>query len=78
MTVLAVIGVLTSVVSAFYYLRVVVNMYMLPAEGDVEPGFEPTALRTALWVTALGTIVIGVVPYLLTELADKVTLAVIG
>jgi hypothetical protein len=53
-------------------------MYMLPAEGDAQPGFEPMALRTALWLTALGTVVIGVVPYLLTELADKVTLAVIG
>jgi NADH-quinone oxidoreductase subunit N len=78
LVVLAVIGVLTSVVSVFYYLRVVVNMYMLPAEGDAQPGFEPMALRTALWLTALGTVVIGVVPYLLTELADKVTLAVIG
>ena len=77
LVILAVIGVLTSVVSAFYYLRVVVNMYMMEPDSDMEPGYEPTALRTALWITAAGTVVLGILPYLMTELADEVTLAII-
>ena len=39
---LAVVGVLTSVLGAYYYLRVVVYMYMRPAEG------EPDALALAV------------------------------
>ena len=35
---LAVVGVLTSILGAFYYLRVVVHMYMKPAEGSDEAG----------------------------------------
>ena len=38
---LAVIGVLTSVVSAFYYIRVVVNMYLADGEGDPAAGATP-------------------------------------
>ena len=48
---LAIVGILTSVLGAFYYLRVVVHMYMKPAEGsrgagrraghDVRPGRWP-------------------------------------
>ncbi len=41
---LAITGVLTSVLGAFYYLRVVVHMYMRPAEGEVEPIAAPAAL----------------------------------
>ena len=52
---LAVIGVLASLISAFYYLRVVKNMYF--GDGDPEPRSELTLnLVTAL--TALGTIVL--------------------
>lgn len=45
---LAIIGVLTSLVSAYYYLRVVINMYMQPG--------EPVAQRdTWVYITAAGT-----------------------
>ena len=40
---LAVVGVLMSVVSAFYYLRIVVGMYMEDAASDVS--FDPTPVR---------------------------------
>jgi NADH-quinone oxidoreductase subunit N len=33
---LAIVGVLTSVLGAYYYLRVIVYMYMRPAEGETE------------------------------------------
>lgn len=76
--VLAVIGVLTSLVSAYYYLRVIVNMYML--EGDARPvaDHQPVALRSALWLTAMGTLILGILPYIMTDLARDVTLAVVG
>ena len=64
---LAVLGVLTSLVSAFYYLRVVVNMYM--REGDVTAEREPwLAGVTAL--TAIATVALSLVPQWLFLLAS--------
>lgn len=45
---LAVAGVLTSILGAFYYLRVIVHMYMKPAEG------EDRAVTTTSMALALG------------------------
>ncbi|MCI0711060.1 MAG: NADH-quinone oxidoreductase subunit N [Chloroflexi bacterium] len=72
---LAVVGVLTSVVSAFYYLRVVVNMYMEPGTPETQP--ETPSLRWALGITAAGTLILGILPYFMTELAEGVTVALI-
>jgi NADH-quinone oxidoreductase subunit N len=52
---LAVVGVLTSVLGAYYYLRVIVYMYMRPAEGETE------TLSTAGTTLALGAAVAVVV-----------------
>ncbi len=49
---LAVAGVLTSILGAFYYLRVIVHMYMKPAEG------EDQAVTTPSMALALGGAVI--------------------
>ena len=72
LTVLAVIGVLTSVVSAFYYIRVVVNMYLADGEGDPAAG----ATRYVTWATYFafaGTLLIGIMPFIITALSDRVT-----
>jgi NADH-quinone oxidoreductase subunit N len=64
---LAIIGVVTSLISAFYYLRVVVNMYMK----DGDPGVEREPLldfTTAL--TAVATVVLSLVPQFLFLLAS--------
>ncbi|PJF45198.1 MAG: NADH-quinone oxidoreductase subunit N [Phototrophicales bacterium] len=75
---LAVAGILTSVVSAYYYLRVVVNMYMIaPDEGAAPQRIQPV-LRSALVLTAAGTLVFGILPYLLSDITKDVTLAIIG
>jgi len=59
---LAIIGVLTSLISAFYYLRVVVNMYMK----DGEPATErETWLGFTTGVTALLTVIVSLVPQVL-------------
>jgi NADH-quinone oxidoreductase subunit N len=73
---LAVIGILTSVLGAYYYLRVVVYMYMRPAEGE-ETAIESPSLAIALAVAAIAVVVLGVAadPLVrLAELAGSVTL----
>jgi NADH-quinone oxidoreductase subunit N len=59
---LAVIGVLNSVVSAYYYIRVVVTMYMQEGEKQVEPLSARPALATVVVVAMIGTILVGVFP----------------
>ncbi len=67
---LAIVGVLNTVVSAFYYLRVVSHMYLAPApaEGDIRPG---PWLATALAVTGLGVLVVGIVPTPMIDAAQR-------
>lgn len=77
LTVLAIAGIVTSVISAFYYLRVIMNMYMV--EGDARPAMKlKPALQTALLITAVGTMLLGLQPYLMTDLAQDITLALVG
>ena len=56
---LALIGVATSVVSAFYYLRVVYLMYMFDGEAEL---IKKPALVTAVWITAIVTLFLGILP----------------
>jgi NADH-quinone oxidoreductase subunit N len=66
---LAVIGVLNSVVSAAYYIRVVVMMYMTPASRDAGRAVSRPYLLTSIVVSAVATIIIGVFPALWFQLA---------
>ena len=66
---LAVVGVLNSVVSAYYYLRVVRVMYLEPAASD-ERVPSSHAFRVALGISALGVVAIGIVPGPLLRLAE--------
>lgn len=56
---LAIVGVITSVVSGYYYLRVVYLMYMYEGEGEVNttPG-----INWALGLTVLATVILGFAP----------------
>jgi NADH-quinone oxidoreductase subunit N len=69
---LALIGVLTSLVSAYYYLRVVVIMYMREGEPEVhrEPWLQLTAFGAALGVVLL-SIFSAPLLYLATQAALK-------
>jgi len=62
---LAIIGLLNSVVGAYYYLRVIVYMYMREPAGSLETdtGLMP---RIVAGVLAAGVIVLGVFPGILT------------
>jgi NADH-quinone oxidoreductase subunit N len=76
LTELAVIGVLTSVVSAYYYLRIIWNMYFEEPSSDLTVDDKPL-LNAALWITALGTFILGVLPFILSNLVRDATLAVL-
>ena len=67
---LAVIGVLTSVVSVFFYLRIVVMMYMQPS-GESMARFPsvPKVAGAALVVSALAIFYLGILPTRLIDLA---------
>ncbi|MDE2818187.1 MAG: NADH-quinone oxidoreductase subunit N [Chloroflexota bacterium] len=71
---LAIIGVLTSVVSAFYYMRVVVNMYLRDSSGDLQPALETSAVRWAINIALAGTMVFGVFYPLATNLVSSVSI----
>jgi NADH-quinone oxidoreductase subunit N len=59
---LAVIGVLTSVVSVFFYLRIVVMMYMTPTDTPVQVPAVPRMAGLALVVSVLLVFYLGILP----------------
>ncbi len=67
---LAVIGVLNSAVSLYYYVRIVVFMYLKPQAAGSEPKESP-ALSLALAVTVVATLYFGMYPRLLFEVAES-------
>jgi NADH-quinone oxidoreductase subunit N len=66
---LAVIGVLNSAISLYYYVRIVVFMYLKKEAVGSEPATTP-ALAVVLGLAVAGTLVFGVYPRLLFEVAD--------
>jgi NADH-quinone oxidoreductase subunit N len=58
---LAVLAVACSVVSAFFYLRVAVLMYMMEPDGS-DPGRAPAAVSAAVAVAAAATVILGIFP----------------
>ena len=68
---LAIIGVLTSLISAYYYLRVVVTMYM--KDGEPETTSEPW-LNLTWGLTALATVVLSFLPMALFTWASGAVL----
>ncbi len=68
---LAIIGVLTSLISAYYYLRVLVIMYM--RDGDPEVS-SPVLLKLTTGLTAVGTVVLSIISAPLFQWASKAVL----
>ncbi|HWP82830.1 MAG TPA: NADH-quinone oxidoreductase subunit N [Bacteroidota bacterium] len=70
MTWLAVIGVLTSVVSVYYYLRLVVTMYFRDGEADLPA--QPTKLALAvLCLAALVVLQLGLFPSTILDITQR-------
>jgi NADH-quinone oxidoreductase subunit N len=70
---LAVVGVLLSAVSAYYYLRVVMLMYMKEPLTQTKLKASP-AVAVALWVTVLVVLALGVYPSPLVDYAQSALL----
>ncbi len=72
---LAIIGVLTSLISAFYYLRVVVIMYM--REGEPKTNSEPWLNFTWVFMAAL-TVILSIVPGPLFDWASSAVMVLLS
>jgi NADH-quinone oxidoreductase subunit N len=68
---LAIIGVLTSVISVFFYLRVVVMMYMADREPGVTPGPVSNAGIAALALAVIAIFYLGILPTQVLNLAAE-------
>ena len=74
---LAVLGLLNSAVAAYYYLRIIVVMYMQePGEATVTLQPLGAGMRTALWASALGTLILGIFPSMLLNFAQNASVLV--
>jgi NADH-quinone oxidoreductase subunit N len=68
---LAIIGVLSSVVSVFFYLRIVVMMYMTDRDARPVPAPVPRLAMAGLTVAMIGVLYLGVLPTRLIEFAQQ-------
>ena len=75
---LAVIGVLNSVISVYYYLRVTVVMYMGQGEAEPATGRLSPALVLAVLIAMLGTLQLGLFPSRFLEVALRSVGALLG
>ena len=66
---LAIVGVLTSVISVFFYLRIVVMMYMTPSDTPAQFPAVPKIAGAALVVAAILIFYLGILPTRLLDLA---------
>jgi NADH-quinone oxidoreductase subunit N len=70
MTWLAIIGVLASLVSAYYYLRVVVLMYFREGHADVASKPSRAALAVVM-ICAVAVLVLGLFPSFIIQIAQR-------
>ncbi len=72
---LAAIGIATSVVAVYYYLKVVVTMYMVEPAAERLPAKPTLSMAVVLVVTAFFTLQMGILPGLLLNAAQLSALA---
>ncbi|MFC1731695.1 NADH-quinone oxidoreductase subunit N [candidate division KSB1 bacterium] len=68
---LPVIGVLNSVISVYYYLRIVLNMYMKEPEVDFSLYRRKWTGSTALIISVIGVLILGILPSLFLNVAGS-------
>lgn len=66
---LAVIGVVNSAISAYFYLNVIVTMYMKGEPEDAKPVFNSVPLKVVVMLGALGVMYIGIFPSTFLDIA---------
>ncbi|UJS18884.1 MAG: NADH-quinone oxidoreductase subunit N [Candidatus Jettenia sp.] len=68
---LAVIGVINSVISVFYYLRIMVIMYMKEPTRDFNPLTLSPLIVVAIVLSVIGTLHLGIFPSKIMEIAQQ-------
>ncbi len=68
---LVIIGAINTAISAFYYLRVVVTMYMREPEEELSFMSYPSTLVVGLVLAAIGVLLIGILPSLMLTPAQN-------
>ncbi len=71
---LAVVGVITSAIAAFFYLRIIVQMFMRDPVREMRPTLD-RGLALGVGLAALGVIVFGIVPTPVIDLVQQSVLA---
>jgi NADH-quinone oxidoreductase subunit N len=71
---LAIIGVLTTVVSFYYYLYVIVQMYMREPHDEFADVTVPGSVKIALFVSAVGVLWLGILPTSILDWASSAAL----
>lgn len=71
---LVIVGAINTAISAFYYLRVVVTMYMREPEEELEFNPYPSTLVIGLVLASIGILLIGILPSLLLNSAQNAVL----
>jgi len=71
---LAVVAMITSAIAAFFYLRIVVQMFMRDPVREVRQTYE-RALAIGIGVAALGILLVGIIPAPLIDLVQQTGLA---
>ena len=66
---LAVVGVLNSLVSVYYYVGLLVQMYMMEGTREIDPPSSRPCLLAGILVTVAATLLLGVLPAGPMELA---------
>ncbi len=73
---LVIIGVLNSVISVYYYLRVVINLYMRDAEREIEVPKASLGLSFAILLAMLAVLQMGIMPSGLFEFFQESILVI--
>ena len=68
---LVIVGAINTTISAFYYLRVVVTMYMREPEEELSFASYPSTLIVGLVLAAIGVLLIGILPSLMLTPAQN-------
>ena len=71
---LAILLALNSVIGSYYYLRVIVAMYMREPAAEIATQPVPWTLSVVLWITAAGTVYVGLSPARIIDFAAKAAL----
>ncbi len=75
---LALIGILTTLVSIYYYLRPIMAMYFHEEETPIRRVESPWGLHLTLFITSVATLLIGIFPNQLIELSERSIQSITG